>query len=459
MVSKALANLTAASTLTGTELFYADSGSADVKVTANLLKSFCATSASSVPVGWISVTDYGAVGNGSTDDTTAIQNAINAAFGTSGSPHGTTATLNSVLYFPPGHYKVTSTLVFTAVRGGTILGAGRFTTKIEQFTSSTDLITTNGFDYCTVEGIEFVGNGGVCFNLDWDGAAATSLQSNTFRDCYFQSGTIGLSIGSSGSMGSENLILNCFFANQSVAGIKTCNFNALQNSVIGGDFQGCAIGIWIHFGSVPLISGVGFQSSTTADIQQDNTAGDCLTITGCRTESPNFVKPLAGSLPAKIVGCTHTSTGYFLSGGNSNTIDRCDSAGILLQQGASNVCKIVDSIFTSTTDIVGATQIGALELDNASIAGSGTGYYSKMRRTFVAAASTNFANRNSEFHYVVALDAAPTSALPDPTTAAVSGAWRGIATDASTNTFGAALVGGSTYVVPVFNYTTGWRIG
>lgn len=40
MASKAIAQLTAASTLAGTESFYADSGSADVKVTANLIKNF-----------------------------------------------------------------------------------------------------------------------------------------------------------------------------------------------------------------------------------------------------------------------------------------------------------------------------------------------------------------------------------------------------------------------------------
>src|SRR5215467_15110635 len=40
MANSTLANLTASGALTGTELFYSDNGSADVKVTANQLKAF-----------------------------------------------------------------------------------------------------------------------------------------------------------------------------------------------------------------------------------------------------------------------------------------------------------------------------------------------------------------------------------------------------------------------------------
>ena len=45
----------------------------------------------------VSVKDFGAVGDGSTDDTTAIQAAVNAAAG-------------AELYFPAGHYKITSSI-------------------------------------------------------------------------------------------------------------------------------------------------------------------------------------------------------------------------------------------------------------------------------------------------------------------------------------------------------------
>ncbi len=54
------------------------------------------------PNPWYDVKAFGATGNGSTDDTTAIQNAINAEASTGGT-----------VYFPPGTYLITSTLNVT----------------------------------------------------------------------------------------------------------------------------------------------------------------------------------------------------------------------------------------------------------------------------------------------------------------------------------------------------------
>jgi hypothetical protein len=64
-----------------------------------------------------SVLDFGATGNGSTDDTAAIQAAINAVGNTGG----------GIVYFPEGTYRVTSELTITFY-GVTLEGAGRGTT-------------------------------------------------------------------------------------------------------------------------------------------------------------------------------------------------------------------------------------------------------------------------------------------------------------------------------------------
>lgn len=62
----------------------------------------------SLPEGWVSVKDYGATGDASTDDAAAIQAAINAldVFMT-GSGGGVSG---GVLYFPPGEYRIESTI-------------------------------------------------------------------------------------------------------------------------------------------------------------------------------------------------------------------------------------------------------------------------------------------------------------------------------------------------------------
>ena len=70
------------------------------------------------------VTDYGATGNGTTDDTSAIQLAITAAQTAAGSSDGAT------VYFPAGKYLVTSTLT-VAVHRVHILGeSGKYVSQI-----------------------------------------------------------------------------------------------------------------------------------------------------------------------------------------------------------------------------------------------------------------------------------------------------------------------------------------
>lgn len=248
----------------------------------------------------INVKDFGALGNwnGTTgaDDTTSIQAAANAAFGTSASPHGLAgATTNRILFFPPGWYRTTSPITLTDVCGGVIMGSGRFVTEIENRTANGPVFVTNGFYKCVVSQMKLTSNGtGICFDLDWDGTGL-SLQSNSFRDMEFNAGAYGCRIGASGNQGSENLFLNCFFNGNTVGGLVPQNANALQNAMIGGNCQSCDIGVYVGSGSVPVIHNVGFQGSTTFDIQVNNSAYDAYSVVGCRSESPNFAKFQNGS--------------------------------------------------------------------------------------------------------------------------------------------------------------------
>jgi hypothetical protein len=74
-----------------------------------------ATVTASSPAGTFNVKSYGAVGNGSTDDTTAINAAIAAV---------NASTYGGVLYFPAGDYRVTSSLT-TITKPCTVRGDGR----------------------------------------------------------------------------------------------------------------------------------------------------------------------------------------------------------------------------------------------------------------------------------------------------------------------------------------------
>ena len=80
---------------------------------------------------WLSVKDFGATGNGTTDDTTAIQLAFNTLYGSPGAPQGSAGVLTSKkLYFPAGDYKISQPLTLNHSYGATLVGAGSFQTRL-----------------------------------------------------------------------------------------------------------------------------------------------------------------------------------------------------------------------------------------------------------------------------------------------------------------------------------------
>src|SRR5213080_3577497 len=87
---------------------------------------------------WANVkTNYGAVGNGVTDDTAAIQKALNAL-----------GPGNPILYFPAGTYKITQTLSLGGKSGVGIIGADPATTAIVWAGSSGGtMLYINGINY------------------------------------------------------------------------------------------------------------------------------------------------------------------------------------------------------------------------------------------------------------------------------------------------------------------------
>src|SRR3989338_2706003 len=118
----------------------------------------------------VNVKDYGAVGDGVTDDTEAIQ----AAFNSFTDKYGT-------LYFPSGTYKITNTLTLPTNSsaenhtGLAIQGVGCFSTSIVNHSTSSNtpalLVNLQGF-HC--EGIGFWGSaaatGNNCINIVANGS-------------------------------------------------------------------------------------------------------------------------------------------------------------------------------------------------------------------------------------------------------------------------------------------------
>ena len=121
----------------------------------------------------VSVKDFGAVGDGTTDDTTAIQAAINS-FATTSSA---SATGGGTVFFPAGKYRITSTLLIgwgVTLQG---LGAGGYpflgaNAKISQiyadFGSTVNQWAIDSATYMTSGGTRVAYNAWVNANIDTD---------------------------------------------------------------------------------------------------------------------------------------------------------------------------------------------------------------------------------------------------------------------------------------------------
>lgn len=413
----------------------------------------------------INVKDYGAVGDGSHDDTTNIQAAIDAAFGSAASPHGgSNYTANKPLFFPNGHYKTTSSLNLTGVQGAHIYGAGRFTTTIENAAGG-NVFTTNGFQYSRVEMLHLKTSGtGVCFDLNYDGLGtwSVSCQSNTFSDCFFEAGAYGVRIANGGgtAQGSENLFLNCFWISQTTAGLTVLGSNAVDNSVIGGDFQGCAIGIDIGTGGIEVIHGVSFQNLTGTDINTSSNVSEIMSIAGCRTESANFFQN-SGGINSVISGCGQVDAGLgngvfaFMSGGHHHITGSQSAVGQVTSQYWANI-TISDSWFNRadwlTTNGMwypgNNARIGSVEITNVSVGnilGGIVTQHIKSQRLFCNDAGTVLTRT-----YGV-----EGAALTDTTVMAAGGTSTVTISNASPGVIDTSASNGFTANLPVYFTTTG----
>lgn len=326
----------------------------------------------------LNVVDFGADPSGANDSRPGIQACFDAAFGPAASPHSNTGgDSNKPVYIPNGKYNLnTGGLVLTQVHGGHIFSTGArggCDITLNGTGSSSDfVVTTDGLEYSKFENINFgiASNQtvGTVFNMDrLTSGNPVNIQSNTFIDCDFGSGEVGMWINKTvagASQGSENSFINCFFTgptgSTTFSGLRITGQNALMNCVWGGDFQHHAIGIDVPSGggSCPIIHGVSFQSngsSTALDIQILTSSPDDYSIIGCRSESVNFAAFNAGTPSAvNIENCTQTNGvgGAFLFANGAATVSGCHIGG----QFYGNMNLALDNcFFTSTTPWTGSS--------------------------------------------------------------------------------------------------------
>jgi len=289
---------------------------------------------------------YGAIGNGSTDDTSAIQSAINAATITGG-----------VVYFPNGTYRITSSLTYTSPANADpyarvhFLGDGINASSIYQTTagatalslacntgnpSATPPILVNPNVYTMVENLTFVGSGGdnsrgisisggaffhfkSCFFTNWGyGVYGANFLTSNFDSCFFRfnlRGALFERIPVSGQYATSPNAINmfgCEFGVNSLYGIFVNGpgvFNMIGgaievNGTTTGDVNNWGLRIAEPSGNTAIESSVGFNLSGVyfegnlgiADLYATSTfakPGVSNAITGCSFNRVGSTPPIA----------------------------------------------------------------------------------------------------------------------------------------------------------------------
>ena len=207
---------------------------------------------------WTNVqTACGATGNGSTDDTTAIQNCLSSL------PSSTT------LYFPTGTYKITSGLRIPTGSGDYVVGADPTTTTIKWAGDSGATVLTMNGNYGAIGRLTIDGSSRA--GIDLETVSTGNVTSNLYYDMYFENAGIGLQLGTSNAAVSEQTCLRCRFLNNTTEGLYTYGSNTVNiwiwDSYFSGNAVGATQGGWGEFS----IYRSTFVNQTTADVKVGST--------------------------------------------------------------------------------------------------------------------------------------------------------------------------------------------
>jgi hypothetical protein len=201
-----------------------------------------------------------AIGNGQADDTVAIQNAL------AGVRDG------SVLYFPPGTYRITAPLVLknsTGARwiGGLIVGSGRDTKWIWDGAGGGTMLLLNGIAYSRFVGLELDGRGkaGVGFHYQATQGFQTEVTHRHLAFRGFTNAAVLENHPNEGQALAETTFENCLFENCE-RGVAFLQFNDYDFTFDGCEFRGCGVAIDCDHGNF-YVRNCHFEGSQVVDIR------------------------------------------------------------------------------------------------------------------------------------------------------------------------------------------------
>lgn len=190
----------------------------------------------------INVKAYGAIGDGSTDDTTNIQTALTAA-------------ANKTLYFPPGRYILSSQLAFSNASID-ITGSGRINSELRWTSGASSrgiYISSNDVKYHHhIHNLTFssAGTAGTAITLDYSpavsgGIGGRILPQFTVEDCII-TGSAEIDSRDTGSTGWDNGVVS-----SSAIGGTVRNVHVMNRSISA--FRGVSTSVGIQFVGNPVL--------------------------------------------------------------------------------------------------------------------------------------------------------------------------------------------------------------
>jgi hypothetical protein len=214
---------------------------------------------------WVNVkTAYGAVGDGQTDDTAALQTALNS-LDASSDP------LKPVLWIPAGNYKVSQTLTITHKQFFSIIGEDPRTTTISwSGAQHGTILRTDASTWFRISRLSFDGRGIADTAEDLD-STNTGGYYSTFNDLSDQH-IKGVLNGILLPVDAETTIERIFFDHIGNIGVDLQSFNTLNIFISDSLFIGCGTGVSNLNGAGNfIVSNSFFSQSTVADMSIYNT--------------------------------------------------------------------------------------------------------------------------------------------------------------------------------------------
>lgn len=247
---------------------------------------------------WVNVQKFGATGNGKTDDTRAIQKALDKLFNPALQSNAGKEDY-VVLYFPAGVYCISSTLTLRGKIGISIIGADPKKTIIKWTGNDKDtMLWANGSAYFKIARLTWNGSGkkeieaiGLHWKNTWREANSQSFAPCNIEisDNYFIGNLeYGIHGGTyagpdaTGANDSEITIKRCIFEECKGAGIKIRGYNALDYWIWDCQFLKCKSGIDNAHGNYHVYRSY-FNGSTSEDLM--NQHGFYTSVRGCFSEN------------------------------------------------------------------------------------------------------------------------------------------------------------------------------